>query len=121
MNENPFPEKVYNVGGQEYKMCPLSFFEVLEMPELIVRVFEKIPEGTPITADLIAYHAKGELQGLLCRVLDADPEDLKAIPASVGMEMIADFMEVNLDENFCKALGRAVDAGKRIYSGLVKS
>lgn len=121
MGENPFQVKTYNVAGREYTMRPLSFFEILEMPETVVGIVERFPEGAPITASLIAYHAKGEIRGLLCRVLDAEPDDLKEIPADVGMRIVADFMEVNLSENFCRALGRAVDAGKRIYSELVKS
>jgi hypothetical protein len=121
MGENPFQVKTYNVDGREYTMRPLSFFEVLEMPELFVGVVERFPEGAEITASAIAFHAKGEIQGLLCRVLEIEPEEMKGIPADVGMQMVADFMEVNLNENFTRALGRTVDAGRRIYSGLVKS
>lgn len=121
MGENPFQVKTYNVDGREYVMRPLSFFEVLEMPEIFTAVVEKIPEGTPVNASTIAGYAKGEFQGLLCRVLEIEPGEMKRIPADVGMQMIADFMEVNLNENFTRALGKAVDAGKRIYSGLVKS
>jgi hypothetical protein len=37
------------------------------------------------------------------------------------MQIVADFMEMNLSENFLEALRRTVEAGKRIYSELVKS
>jgi hypothetical protein len=118
---NPFPVKTYNVNGREFSQRPLSFFEILEMPETVVGIVEKLPEGTEITGSMIAFYAKGELQGLICRVLGVEIEDLKEIPGDVGMQIVADFMEMNLSENFLEALRRTVEAGKRIYSELVKS
>ena len=116
MPENPFSEKHYVVGEKTYTLRPLSLFELLDLPELLVKIIESLPSGRDAKPVEIARAAKDEIKGLLSRCLGIKPGELKEIPAAKGMEILADFMEANLNENFFEALRRAVAAGKSIYS-----
>lgn len=120
-SESPFVEKQYTTAGKSYQLRPLSLFELLDLPELLVKVMESLPEGRDATPLEVAQAAKGEVKGLLARCLGIEPAELKDIPATTGMEIMADFLEMNLDENFFKALARAVAAGRQIYSSSFKS
>ena len=120
-NENPFAERTYVVGEKTYRLRPLSFFELLDLPELVVKIVEELPDDRDATPLEIAQVAKEEIKGVLATCLGIEPVGLKDIPAAQGMEMLADFLEMNLNENFFKALGRAVAAGKQIYSSSFKS
>lgn len=121
MTENPFPEKTYTVGEKTYTLRPLSFFEVLDLPELMVKIVESLPEGRNATPLELAQAAKEEIAGILARCMGIEPAAFREIPGARGMEIMADFVEMNFNENFFEALRRAVAAGKRIYSSSFKS
>ena len=122
MSENPFAEKTYLVGGKTVMVRPLSFFEAMQMPDLIGKILKALPEKDgPMDYPKIFMAVRDEVQILFCRCAGLKSEDLQEIPMESGMEMLADWMEANLSENFIRALQRGLAAGKRISTGFLKS
>lgn len=123
MSENPFVEKTYLVGARTVTVRPLSFFEAMQMPDLIGKILKALPESKeePMDYPKIFMAVRDEIQILFCRCANLKPEDLQEIPMEAGMVMLADWVEANLSENFIRAAQRALDAGKRISTGFLRS
>jgi len=123
MSENPFAEKSYLVGGKTITVRPLSFFEAMQVPDLIGKILKALPETKeePMDYPKIFMSVRDEIQILFCRCAGLKSEDLQEIPMEAGMGMLADWVEANLSENFIRSAQRALDAGKRISTGFLKS
>lgn len=112
----------YMIDGKTITVRPLSFFEAMQLPDLIGKILRALPESkeAPMDYPKIFMAVRDEVQILFCRCADLKPEDLQGIPLETGMEMLADWVEANLSENFIRSLQRALDAGKRISTGFLK-
>jgi hypothetical protein len=120
--ESILTERSYLIDGKTITVRPLSFFEAMQLPDLIGKIVKALPESKEESMDYpkIFMALRDEIQILFCRCADLKPEDFQNVPMEFGMEMLADWVEANLSENFIKALQRALDAGKRISTGFLK-
>ncbi len=119
-----FPEKQYRIGNELLTIRPLSFYEMMvTLPGVVGRIFEKAAdEDAQITAARIIEKAGAEVL-LLLNVVSGkglatsgvmENDFWKAVPIDKGLEIMADFLEINISENFMSALTRAVQAAKQI-------
>ena len=118
--KSPFPEeRTHQVAGKTYTIKPMSFFDLVELPQtLLGAVLQSVPvndTGKIAGADVMVT-ISGYSADLVAEQIGCTKDDLKAIPADQGAAMVADWMELNLTENFLKALVRIVRAGKQISS-----
>ncbi len=112
----------YLINGKTYTVRPLSFFEAMQMPDLIGKILKALPESKEESMDYprIFMAVRDEIQILFCRCAGLKSEDLQEIPMESGMEMLADWVEANLSENFIRAAQRGLAAGKRISTEFLK-
>lgn len=109
--------KTYHVGARVYELRPMSYFELLDLPDFVLEVVDVLPkDGEAVNPLQVLKSVKGSLKEYLAERIGATAEDLKEIPHEIGMEMAADFVEMTLTENFLKALIRAVAAVKSVHS-----
>jgi len=110
------PERRYTVGDRAITIKPLSFFELMALPEgLFSSIARAMPEGTDaVTSAITLELIKGNLPVYIGDILGLSRKEMESIPAEIGINMIADWMELNLTENFLQGAGRAITAGKRI-------
>ena len=118
--KSPFPEeRTHRIGDKTYTIKPMSFFDLVELPQtLLGAVLQSVPvndTGKIAGADVMVT-ISGYSADLVAEQIGCAKDDLKAIPADQGAAMVADWMELNLTENFLKALVRIVRAGKQISS-----
>jgi hypothetical protein len=113
----------YLINGKTVRVRPLSFFEAMQLPDLIGKVLEVLPETKDVPVDYakIFTAIRDEVQILFARCAGLEPEGLQQIPMELGMEMFADWVEANFSENFFKAVQRGLAAGKRISTGFLRS
>jgi len=113
--------KKYLIDDLEYVLVPLSYFDLLDLPEIFINALKAYPDDGQMTPDMLYMALKDQIKILIARQLGIAVQDLKVIPADVGMQITADFLEMNLNENFTSALSRAIKAGRAIYSKLLSS
>jgi len=122
MTDNPVikPGKKYPVNGRVVTIKPLSFFELTALPEgLFSSVLRSVPEGLDsVTEAIVLELIKGNIPLYIGEILGLTKEEMQSIPGDVGMNMIADWLELNLTENFLKGAGRAIKTGKKIMTHL---
>lgn len=119
MASNPVPKtKTYQVGGKTLTLSPMSYFvDVLDLPDLVAALFAREPGDIGALNNLDIYRAaKNEIRGLLLKCLDIDEAAWREIPMEIQAEIIADFMEINITENFMKALALVASRGRTIAS-----
>ena len=118
--ENPFPaEKIYKTGEKQYVLRPLSTWDALDLMDAIVKMFSTLPgNGINATPADIASAGKSLFRCYLAMCLGIAEDEFRSIPADVGAAMVADFMEVNLTENFLSNLARIARAGSQIVQGI---
>ena len=115
-----FPEKKHEVDGETIVIRPLSLYEVMvEVPQIIGRIIDKL--GDDISVLNITQKCPGEALALLSSVTGKEKNFWKKVPLDVGTEIITDFLEMTLTENFFKVLPRLIQAGRKIGSVLSSS
>ncbi|MBF0516955.1 MAG: hypothetical protein HQK97_07540 [Nitrospirae bacterium] len=110
-----FPEKEYRIGDKVITLRPLSFYELMvTLPGVVNRIFEAtVGAGVEITPGAIMEKAGGEVLLLLNAVTGKDDEFWKCVPVEKGLEIVSDFVEMNITENFTSALSRAIQTVKQ--------
>lgn len=116
-----FPGKEHTIGDKTVVIRPLSMYELnVSLPTSMGKILDHVGTDGVNTQQLIAC-ASTEIMELIAKTLDEPMDFWKDVPMDQGMEMIADFLEVNLTENFTKALQRAIAKGQKIGSRLFSS
>ena len=119
--------KTYQIGEKTFKLRPMSFYELLELPDIFTAILERSPGlQDEINAGDVVKILMGKVRDLLSSHLTVDGQaidikEFRNFPVEVGMAMVADFMEENFNENFIKELQRAIMAGKNLFSTLISS
>ena len=119
--------KTYQIGEKTFKLRPMSFFELLELPDIFTAILERSPGlEDDINAGDVVKTLMGKVRDLLSSHLTIDGQSIdvkefRNFPTDTGMAMVADFMEENFSENFIKELQRAVMAGKKLFFTLSSS
>jgi len=117
--ETPYPVvKKHNIGKKTYTIKPMSAFDLMALPDtLLGSLLQAVSvKEEKVTHLDVMMAMRGQAVQLVAEQIGCPVDDLKLIPAEKGVEIIADWMEVNLTENFIKALTRIVRAGKQIAS-----
>lgn len=117
--------KKYQIGDDIIQVKELSFFEMINLPSgLMSSLFAKIPEtvdGKIAPEQIANILGSVSIAPYVTELLGITEEQMKKIPATMGADMIADWIELNLSENFLMAATRIKAGGKRVYSKLSKS
>jgi len=109
--------KKHQINGKTYTIKPLSFFDALNLPDAVMgAILKSLPSDRDLTKTDVVMALRGQAAQLLADQIGCKADDFKTIPAEKGFEIVADWLEVNVTENFTQALARIVRAVKRIYS-----
>ena len=114
--ESPSPDiRKYTHDGAEIVLEPLAYFrDVLDLPDLVASL---IASPAQAMGNIDIYRAaKGEIRALICQCAGLKIAEFQNLPMELQATIVADFMEVNLTENFIRALCRVARQGRQIIS-----
>ncbi len=126
-NKNPMTfGKKYQVGDELIQIKTLSFFEMVSLPTgILSSLFAKLPsleKGENVTPEQIVDILQNvSIVPYVTELLGITKEQMEKIPAALGMEMVADWIDTNLSENFLMEAIRIKAGGTRIYSMFARS
>ncbi len=126
-NKNPMAfGKKYQVGDELIQIKTLSFFEMVSLPTGILSSFcAKLPsleKGENVTPEQIVDILQNvSIVPYVTELLGITKEQMEKIPAALGVEMVADWIDTNLSENFLTEAIRIKAGGTRIYSMFARS
>ena len=111
-NQTPFQTvKKHEINGKTYEIEAMSFWELTNLPDTILgSLIDSVENGHVNYIKLL----RGKTALLLSNQIGCKPEDFKTISAEKGLEIISDWLEVNITENFTRALTEIVGEIKTI-------
>lgn len=113
--------KTYEHAGKIYTLWPLSAWDVLEMPDLVAGAILRRGNSDGDKSlmpdhETILLAVRDVARQILARQLGLDPVAFRAFPAGLLVTMLADFLEMNLSENFLSDLSRLIGAAGQVRS-----
>ena len=111
-NQTPYQAtKKHKINGKTYEIKAMSFWELTNLPDTILgSLIDSVENGNVNYIKLL----RGKTAQLIADQIGCKPEDFKTISAEKGLEIISDWLEVNITENFTKALTEIVGEIKTI-------
>lgn len=103
---SPFPAtKKHTINGKEYVIKAMSFWDLTNLPDTVIgSVLASLPNKETFDKADIVLALRGKVPQLIASQIGCEPEDFKKISAEAGLGIISDWLEVNLTENFIKAM-----------------
>lgn len=111
-NKTPFPvEKIHTINGKKYTIKAMSFWELTNLPDTVVgNVFQALPNKKEFGKADIVMALRGQVAQIMAHQIGCKPDDFKAISAETGLRIVSDWLEVNMTENFIKAMTDVIGA-----------